>query len=96
MAIVEIATRAGGAMVATSGRVKLAACGDTTSCDVRWHVCIAGWPEGSALWSGQWHFAGSGQQQLATTVKVRSCDVGTARAVTIASRIRTATIDVYA
>jgi hypothetical protein len=71
------AATAGARAIAIDGEVKLGASGGTDSCVVRWHERIDDCCERSGLRSGQWQFAGSGQQHVIVVELVRNCEIGT-------------------
>lgn len=81
-----IAVAVGTSATAMAGARNAGASGATITCWLLWHARIDGsGDDGSALWSGQWQFVGSGQQHTLATQTVRSCDTGTASATTIAT-----------
>ena len=77
---------------ATAGARNAGSSGATITCWVLWHARIDGSGDGSVLWSGQWQFVGSGQQQTLAIHTVRSCDIGTASP----TRIATTTVAIRA
>ena len=80
-----MAVAVGTSATATAGARNAGASGATVTCWELWHARIEGSDDGSALWSGQWQFVGSGQQHTLAIHTVRSCDTGTASATTIAT-----------
>src|SRR5512135_2225740 len=69
--------RGGASAIAIAGAANPGSCGLAASWRTLWHARIDGPSELAGFSWGQWHFAGSGQQQVIVVETVRSCEIGT-------------------